>query len=323
MLDDFIKCDFTLDASVNAAFDAVKRRYGNHLASVIHLAGHYDLTGEPSEMYEKLTVQGTRRLLKKLREFEIEQFVFPSTVLVMKPAREEGERLTEISPFEDEPWDYPKSKIRAVKLIRQERGSVKTVILRIGGVYNEDTRAAPLARQIAGIYERQFESRVYPGDAAHGRSYVHLEDLADCVRRVVERRNELSETEVFIVAEPDLMSYEKLQNEIGRLIHGREWKTLRIPKFIAKAGAWAHNLVEEETAIKPWMIDLADNNYPVAIEHAREIVGWNPQKTLGTMLPEMIKRLKENPARWYKVNKLQSPADKREKSLKMPDTAPH
>ncbi len=295
LVDDFIKCDFTSEKSVNLALDTVRQRHGNRIASVIHLAAYYPFPAGRSEMYESLTVQGTLNLLKKLREFEIEQFIFSSTILVMKPAHEEGERLTESSLFEDEPWDYPRSKIKAVKLIRQERGNIKTVMLRFGEVYNEDTHAATLARQIAGICEKQFESHVYPGDASHGQAFVHLDDLSDCVRRVVERRRELPESEVFIVAEPELISYEELQNKIGKLIHGSEWTTVRIPKFVAKVSAWAQNLVAEDSTIKPWMIDLAGKNYPVAIGHAQDSLDWNPQKTLSDTLPEMIERLKQNP----------------------------
>ena len=311
---DFIECDLTSDDSVNLALDTVKQRHGMRIASVIHLAAYYDFAGEPSEMYEKLTVQGTRRLLKKLQEFETEQFVFSSTILVVEPTDEEGERLTEKSTLEDEPWDYPKSKIKTVKLIREERGNIKTVILRIGGVYNEDGHTVPIAQQIARIYEESFESYFFPGDASHGQAFVHLEDLVNCFRKVVEQRKELPETDVFLIAEPDLMSYEELQNEIGKLIHGEEWTTVWIPKFVAKAGAWAQeNVLGEETFIKPWMIDLADDNYPVSIKHARETLGWNPQNTLRETLPEMVGKLKENPTRWYETNKIPLPDELKEK----------
>lgn len=307
---DFIECDLTSDDSVDIALETVKQRHGKRLASVIHLAAYYDFAGEPSEMYDKLTVQGTFRLLKKLQEFETEQFVFSSTILVMEPAQED-EVITEFSPLEDEPWDYPKSKIKTEKLIRQERGNIKTVILRIAGVYNEDTHTVPIAQQIARIYEKQFESYFYPGDASHGQAFVHLDDLVNLIRRVIEKRGELPETDVFLIAEPDLMSYQELQDEIGKLIHGEEWTTVWIPKFMAKAGAWAQNLVadENEQFIKPWMIDLADDHYPVAVGHARESLGWNPQNRLRDTLPKMIGKLKQNPQKWYEINKLPLPEE--------------
>lgn len=312
---DFIECDLTSDESVDLALDTLKQRYGERIASVIHLAAYYDFAGEPSEMYDKLTVEGTRRLLKKLQEFKTEQFIFSSTILVQEPS-EEGEVITERSPLEDEPWDYPRSKIETEKLIQDQRGDTKTVILRIGGVYDEDTHTVPIAQQISRIYEKQFESYFYPGDASHGQAFVHLGDLVDCIRRVIERRASLPETDVFIVAEPDLMSYQELQDEIGKLVHGEEWTTVWIPKFAAKAGAWAQNLVadEDDQFIKPWMIDLADDNFPVSIKHAKDSLGWDPANTLRDTLPKMIGKLKQDPAQWYEINKMPLPDELKERS---------
>ncbi len=315
---DFIECDLTKDESVEQSLRTVREKHGERLASVIHLAAYYDFTGAPDEMYDKLTVAGTFRLLKGLHEFQqVEQFVFSSTILVMEPSQE-GESLTEFSPLEDEPWDYPRSKIETEKLIRQERGNIPTVILRIAGVYNEDGHTVPIAQQISRIYEKQFESYFYPGDASHGQAFVHLDDLVDCFRKVVEHRRELSQTTVFLIAEPDLMSYKELQDELGRLIHGEEWTTLWIPKLMAKAGAWAQGLVggEEGAFIKPWMIDLADDNYPVAVGHARESLGWNPQHRLRDTLPEMIGKLKTDPIEWYQTNKLPLPEELEEQRSK-------
>ena len=307
---DFIECDLTSDESVSLALETVKNNHGQNLASVVHLAAYYDFSGEPSELYEKLTVAGTRRLLRKLQEFEAaEQFIFSSTILVQEPSAE-NEPLTESSPLEDEPWDYPRSKIEAEKVIRKERGNIPAVILRIAGVYDEDTHTVPIAQQIARIYEKDFQSYFFPGEASHGQAFVHLDDLVECIRLTIERRKELAEMEVFLIAEPDLMSYEELQNQIGKLLHGdEEWTTVWIPKFAAKAGAWAQNLVagEDGQFIKPWMIDLADDNFPVSIRHAQEKLGWNPQNSLRDTLPKMVGNLKENPARWYGVNKLNLP----------------
>lgn len=307
---DFVECDLTKDESVAGALKTIREQYGERLASVIHLAAYYDFTGEPSEMYERLTEQGTLRLLRELKTLQVDQFVFSSTILVMEPAKE-NELLTEASPLEDEPWDYPRSKIRTEKLIRQERGDIPAVILRIGGVYDEYGHTVPIAQQISRIYQKELESYFFPGNASHGQAFVHLDDLVDCFRRVVERRANLNPIEVFLIAEPDLMSYKDLQDEIGRLVHGEEWTTVWIPKFVAKAGAWAQGVVgdEKETFIKPWMIDLADDHYPVSIKHARQKLGWDPQRRLRDTLPEIVDQLKRDPVRWFEVNKLPVPED--------------
>ena len=136
---DFIECDLTKEESVRNALSTFRGRHGDQVTSCVHLAAHYDFSGEPSPLYRTLTIEGTRRLLRELQAFTVEQFVFASTHIVMKPA-EEGEVITESSPV-DPAWDYPKSKLEAEQVIRNERGRIPAVILRLAGVYDADRAA--------------------------------------------------------------------------------------------------------------------------------------------------------------------------------------
>lgn len=301
---DFINCDFTSDESVRSALDELRRREGNHLASVIHLAAYYDFSGEPSPLYRDLTIEGTRRLLRGLQSFEVEQFIFSSTHILMRPS-ESGEPVTETSAVEPL-WAYPKSKLETEQLIQREHGRIPAVILRISGVYNEDGHTVPIAQQIDRIVRKDPESYFFPGDPDSGQAFVHLDDLVDLIRRAIERRKQLDPYEVFLVAEPDKMTYDELQDSIGLLVHGTEdWPTIRIPKSVAKAGAWMLSKVQDDSFIRPWMIDLADDDYPVSIERARTKLGWDPKHSLRDTLPAMIERMTQDPVRWRKINGLE------------------
>jgi nucleoside-diphosphate-sugar epimerase len=316
---EWIECDVTKDPSVKQALSVVREKYGERIASVIHLAAYYDFSGAPSPLYRTLTVGGTRRLLKGLQMFQVERFVFSSTLLVMKPVEEEDEIITERSPVEsiEEAWDYPRSKLKAEHLIRMGRGSIPAVVLRIAGVYDDECHSIPLAQQISRIYEKRFESYFFPGDANHGQAFVHLDDLVNLFQLVIEMRYELGPYEVFLIAEPDVMSYDELQEQIGELIHGEEWPAIRIPKVVAKAGAWAQEkILGQETFIKPWMVDLADTHYPVEIERARIRLGWEPQRRLRDTLSKVIGSLKQNPQRWYEINGLAKGEGKKRKKAK-------
>lgn len=304
----WIECDLTQAASVAAALDTVAQQFGPRWASVLHLAAYYDFKGEPSELYDELTVKGTARLLRELQRYEVEQFVFSSSLLVMESV-DESEKLTEHSPT-DAAWAYPESKLRAEKVIEDQRGAISAVVLRIAGVYDEDGHSLPIGQQILRIHEKQLESYFFPGDVDHGQAFVHLDDLVDCFRAAVEQRHHLSPFEMFLVAEPDVMSYAELQEEIGEQLHGQEWPAIRIPKIFAKAGAWVKDKLsseEDESFIKPWMVDLADAHYPVSIAKAQHQLHWSPRHRLRTTLPEMLRRLKANPHRWYAENGLPLP----------------
>jgi nucleoside-diphosphate-sugar epimerase len=249
-------------------------------------------------------------LLMGLQEFEVEQFIFSSSLLVMQPA-DEGEAVSETSPVEGA-WDYPESKLKAEQVIRTARGGIPALILRLAGVYDEHCHSIPIAQQISRIHQKQLESYFFPGDAGHGQAFIHLEDLVDCVALAIDRRKELPEYEVLLIAEPDVMSYAELQDRLGELLHGEEWPTIRIPKAMAKVGAWVQDKLasEDEPAfIKPWMVDLADQHYPVEIERARQRLGWEPKHRLRDTIQEMVQRLKYDPARWYQENGLPPPDD--------------
>jgi UDP-glucose 4-epimerase len=295
--------DITDPLSIEAALQRVKFAYGSEVASVIHLAAYYDFAGEPSDLYDKVTVKGTENLLGGLQKLNVKQFIFSSTNLVYKPT-ELGEKIDEDWPLEPS-WDYPESKVKTEKIIQEKRGKIPVAILRLSGVYNEDGNSIPVTHQIQRIYEKELTSHFFPGDLLHGNAFVHLDDLDDALASTVERRKELPENITVNISEPKTYSYEELQNVIGELIHGEEWKTFEIPKPLAKVGAWAQDIVGDPF-IKPWMIDLADDHYEMDISRAATYLNWEPKHDLKSTLPEMIKRLKKDPEKWYRKNKLSS-----------------
>ena len=303
-------CDLTDDASVERALGAVKERFGERVASVIHLAGYCDFSGEPSPLYEELTVRGTGRLLRALRPLAVEQVLFSSSMLVMKPA-EEGELLDESAPVEAD-WDYPRSKLEAERVLRASAGPWRRVALRIAGVYDEDCHSIPIAHQIRRVRESKFASTLLRDGAESGQAFVHVDDVAACVRKALERRAELGEDELFLVAEPELLSYRELQDTLGELFHGGARPTIRVAPF-ARAGARLGGVAPWDSPfVKPWMIDLAGAHYPVDASHARLRLGWEPRRRLRDMLPRMVARLQRDPRGWYEENGLPLPVELQE-----------
>lgn len=112
----------TTDESVGDTLNAMRQRHGAHVISCVHLAAHYGFSSKPSPLYQSLTVEGTRRILRGLQDFQVEQFVFSRAHIVMTPAEDEDEAITESSPVEPG-WDSPRSTLRAEQVIRRERGS--------------------------------------------------------------------------------------------------------------------------------------------------------------------------------------------------------
>ena len=288
-------------ANVRWATEDIRRARGDHIASVVHLAAYYDFSGGESPLYEKVTVEGTDRLLNHLQSFELEQFVFSSTMLVHRPTKP-GETITEDSPLEGK-WAYPMSKIRTEKLITTGHPQVNGVLLRIAGVYDELGRQPTLAQQIKRIRDKDLQGHLFPADTAAGQSAVHLDDAVDAIVRTVERRNQIPAKTPILIGEPDPPSYADLQAQLGELLHGKEWATYHIPAWFAKAGA----AVQEKTIgsfIKPFMVDMAGDHYDLDVSRARDLLDWQPKHRLRDFPPHMIKIMLRDPDLWDRENEL-------------------
>ena len=305
-----VSVDLTDEGRIRRALERVRYAYGPRLASVIHLAAYYDFSGEPSPLYDEITVRGTQRLLRALHrmEFQVEQFIFSSTMLLHAPSAP-GERISEDSPVAPK-WDYPRSKAETERVILSERGAIPSVMLRIAGVYDDVCHSIPLAHQIQRIHERRLTARVYPGDVSRGQAFVHRDDTLDALRRAVDKRHALPAETALLIGEPDTLSYDELQRAFARLIHDEEWETRQIPKAVAKTGAWVLDNMPlvEEPFIKPWMVDLADDHYALDISRARRTLGWEPKHSLRQTLPKMVAALKRDPVAWYREHELPLPS---------------
>lgn len=306
---EFVPVDLTDDESVELAVGRVREAYGSRIASVVHLAAYVAFSDEPSPLYDAVTVGGTRRLLRTLRsaDVEVEQFIFSSTMLVHEPVSP-GERFDEDQPLEGG-WPYPESKIRTEEVIREERGDIPAVLLRIAGAYDDVGHSPPICNQIKRIHDRRITSHVYPGDQEAGQAFIHMDDLVDAVERAIERRGELPDLLPLLIGEEQVLGYGELQDLIGQELHGKDWRTLPVPVPVAKAGAKVRekNPFGEDPFIGAWMIDQASDHYAVDISRAKQHLGWEPRHSLRDTIPKMVANLQENPPGWYDENGLEPP----------------
>ena len=312
-----IQADFSAADSIALALYRVRAEFGDRIASVIHLAAYYDFEDADHPLYEAVNVEGTRHLLRALQKFQVEQFVYASTMLVHKPCRP-GERIDERQPIEPR-WAYPRSKAAAESVIAQERGAIPSVLLRLAGLYDAKTVVPSLAQQMARIHQRNLQSYFYAGSTLVGQSMVHRDDVLDAFRLTIEARHRLPAETQLLIGESDAVGYDALQDEIGYLLHGiDDWPTLRVPKTLAAAGTWAHAALEpvipdavdrgEKPFIRPFMIALADDHYALDVSRARKAIGWAPRHRLKDSLPEIVAALKSDPKRWYEAHGIAAPA---------------
>lgn len=324
-----IEADLSSDEALAQTMERVRGEFGTRLAAVIHLVAYFDSTGEDNPLYQSVNVQGTRRLLRELGHFQVERFIFASTMLVHAPCRP-GEYIDEDQPFEPL-YVYPESKLQAENVIRDEHGAMPYAILRFAGVYDEAGVVPTLAQQIARIYERNFQSYFYSASTLVGQSMLHRADMVDAVKRVVDRRTELPPATEILIGEPEAMGYDALQDELGYLIHGQaQWPTLRLPQAMAATGAWMQEKLEpvvpdaldqgEKPFIRPYMVAMSDAHYALDTRRAEALLGWRPHHRLKDALPAIVEGLKQDPVAWYEAHGMTPPQTIRDAAQKVDDS---
>lgn len=305
---EFIKVNLSNEDSIKSALEQIRIKYGSKIASFIHLAAYYNFKGGEWDMYEKITVKGTEHLLNILNTFDVEQFIYSSSILVHKPNLI-GRPLNENSPISGS-WELPRSKILAENSVHNLGPLIPSKItIRLGGVYEDTCNSIPLSNQIQRIYEKQFASHVLPGNVRYGAPFIHMEDLINCIELLVNQRDLLKGDRTYLIAESERLSYDQTQRIIQRELFNREWHTFRIPKWVAKLAAWFQNAIPlwGATFIKPWMIDHAADNYECDVSKAKKEFGWSTTHRLKDTLPKMVEALKENPLKWYSLHQLNVP----------------
>lgn len=308
--------DFSSAASIELALHKIRAAYGARIASVIHLVAYFDFTNADDPRYRSVNIEGTRHLLRALQAFEVEQFVYASTMLVHAPCRP-GERIDESQAI-DPRWAYPRSKAAAEEVVRQEHGHIPYVNLRLAGVYDDQTMVPTMAQQFARIYERDFQSYFYSGNTLVGQAMLHRDDMLDAFRRTIDRRATLPPETAILVGEADAMGYDALQDRLGALLHGTDdWPTVQVPKAVAAAGLWAQSRLEplipdaidkgQPPFVRPFMAEMADDHYALDTSRARQLLGWEPQHRFKDELPRLTQALKDDPPAWYRRNGVTPP----------------
>jgi len=301
---DFFHVDLSSKESVDQAFEDIFEKHGKEFEAVIHLAAYYSFKSEGYRPYKKITVNGTKFLAEKLTQAKLNQFIFSSTLLVYAPCKK-GEKIKEDSPLNPN-WEYPKSKIEAENILQSFKDNFPIAIFRIAGCYDEMCHSIPIANQIKLIYKKSVKSHLYPGDFQSGASYLHFDDLIEAFELALNKKEDLSSVEIFLLGEEETLSYEELQTIIGKNLWDKKWATIKIPKWFAKAGAFIQLKTPfvKKPFVRPWMIDLTDEHYELDISKSKNLLKWEPKHRLSKTLPIMIQNLKDDPEKWFKENNL-------------------
>ena len=157
---------------------------------MIHLAAYYDFSGEPSPLYDEITVRGTGRLLHELRAISrraVRVLQHDAGACALRSRASKSTKTGRWSPK----WDYPRveGQDRGTDSPRARRHPLRPAAHRRR--LRRPCHSIPLANQMQRISSAGSPATCTPATRCAGQAFLHLDDLVDALERMVERRGRL------------------------------------------------------------------------------------------------------------------------------------
>ncbi|MCU0223661.1 MAG: NAD(P)-dependent oxidoreductase [Acidobacteria bacterium] len=299
----WIQVDLTREADTLDAFRRIDAAGGAD--AVLHLAGYYDFTGQPSPQYGSVNIDGTRHTLLGARLAGIPRFVFASSVAACGFPRA-GTVLTEASaPDGDTP--YAESKRAAEQLVAGAAAEFRTGIVRLAAIYSDWCEYEPLFRFLETWLSPSALRAVLAGCGLSAVPYLHLRDTVDFFRRLVSRLDRLQH-EVLLASRDGATTHRELYEAATAAHYGRRRPAIYLPKPLCCAGLVLRQILGRALGTqpfeRPWMGRMIDKRLAVGAGETRAWLGWSPRERLSIVrrMPFLVQNRKSHSTEWHRRN---------------------
>lgn len=274
---------------------------------VIHLAAHYDFTGDEHPEYWRTNVNGLRNVLDLCRDdLHPRHFVFASSVAACAYPKP-GMALTESSPPDGEHL-YSITKRIGEEMLGEYRGDFKTTIVRFAALFSDWCEYAPLFFFLNSWLSAVWNARLLGGRGLSAVPYMHIREVGSFFRILLDRIGQLAPGEI-VVASPDGAVNHLELFEAATLCHfGYRRRPFMMPKLLCGPGMWfrdvAGRILGDRPFERPWMASYIDLSLTVDASRTRQRLGWSPVPRLHILrrMPFLIENFKTDPIEWNKRN---------------------
>ena len=292
-------------AALAPVFDAIRQDGGADL--LLHLAAHYDFTGEEHPEYFRTNVQGLRNVLDLSVGLGLKRFLFPSsTAACAFPAA--GQVLTEASP-PDGDHVYARTKAIGEAMLAEYRAHFPSAIVRFAALFSDWCEYPPLFMFLETWLSGAWNARLLGGRGRSAIPYLHVDDLVLFFFALFDRLPELPPG-VVLQASPDgACSHRQLFDEATLLGTGQRARALLMPRPLCGPGMWALDLagrlVGRRPFERPWMARYIDLEMTIDASRTRSLLGWAPRPRLDVLrrLPFLLENRRMDPIEWSRANR--------------------
>jgi len=261
--------------------------------AVVHLAAYYTLFGK-KELYERVTVNGTRSLLEACRANGVRRFVYCSSTEAMGPVR--SPPADESAPLRPSS-EYGRSKAEAERVVRESSGSgIEWTIIRPSGIYGPGNVDDVAFWFVVSFAKNSLATRFL---VAGGENYIQFLHARDAARALVLALDnpKASVGQTYLVSDDSAVSYRELYSMMSELC-GRKPPRVSVPKALAKAmiaPVEAFNTITGRSAFM-WhlsTVDAVTSDRSFSSAKAERELGYRPTFALREGLKETLE--------WYRA----------------------
>jgi nucleoside-diphosphate-sugar epimerase len=274
---------------------------------VVHLAAHYDFTGEDHPEYFRTNVDGLRNMLDLSADIGVEQFFFSSSVAACE-LPPPGKTLDETSP-PDGRHIYAQTKRIGETMVGGYKDRFKPVIVRFAAMFSDWCEYPPLYMFFETWLSDAWNRHVLGGKGESAIPYLHVSDAVAFLVRLLERRADWTPREILIASPDGATSHNALFAATMSHESSKPVSAVRMPKALCGPGMLARDLagrvLGDRPFERPWMAEYIDTVMAIDASKTRARTGWAPRDRLEILrrLPFLLENRRTYPLDWHRLNR--------------------
>lgn len=290
--------------ALEGVFRAIREAGGADV--LVHLAAHYDFTGDARLEYWRTNVHGMRNVLELASGLRLGRVVFPSSLAACR-LPPPGGALDEASP-PDGTHIYARTKRAGEELLQEFADRCPYNTIRFAAMFSDWCEYAPLFMFMSTWLSRAWNRRILAGRGLSAIPYLHVRDGVGFACTLLERLPGIASGEILVASPDEPVSHRELFESVTLEHSGERGRAFLLPRPLASLGLHARDLLGRALGRRPferpWMVPYIDRRMTVDASRTRARLGWSPRPRLEILrrMPFLIQNLKGDPVEWNRRN---------------------